>query len=99
MDRMVSAEIYDVLLRQQSMILNLINCRHNRSLGEQLLEISEAVVRNTYGFDLAGAPKVFPCPCTFQHGVPRGIRSRDPSGRDGKFSWLPLRIKQNYERG
>lgn len=48
------AEVDDLLLRQERVVLDLVGCRNDGGLREQLLKVLDGVVGNTDGLDLLG---------------------------------------------
>ena len=54
MDTLLLAEIHNLPLWQRRMVLNLIDSRHNRGMGEQLLEVANTVIRDTDSLDFSG---------------------------------------------
>jgi hypothetical protein len=50
-DALVFAEIYNLLLRQQRVVFDLVDCGHDGRLGEQLLHVFDRVVGHADGLD------------------------------------------------
>lgn len=59
MDASLVAEVDNLLLREQGVVLDLVGSGNNGGLGQEFLEELDTVVGNTDGLDLAGADELF----------------------------------------
>lgn len=55
MDALLLAEIDNLLLRKAWVVLDLVDCRHDGSMWQELLQVSLAVIGDTDSFDFPGA--------------------------------------------
>lgn len=75
-DALLLAEVDDLLLWERGVVLDLIYCRNNGSLGKEFLKVLHTVVGNANGLDLASGQKLL-------HALPGGdvgVRVVDVAG-------------------
>lgn len=93
-DTLLVAEIDNLLLGQRGVVLDLIDGRGDGGLGQELLQVLDAVVGDTDGADLAGADELLHAlpggdMAVVVDNVPRAVRQL---GEDGVVSCVKVLV-------